>query len=115
MNFKALAAAGIGVAAFCATADFSADGDRWWSHVEYLASDALQGRGLGTEGFRKASEYVAQQFERAGLKPAGTQGYFQPIQFTVREIEEKQSSLALVRNNKAEPVTLGEDATLGLR
>ena len=115
MNFKALAVAGIGVAAFCATADFSADGDRWWSHVEYLASDALQGRGLGTEGFRKASEYVAQQFERAGLKPAGTQGYFQPIQFIVREIEEKQSSLALVRNNKAEPVTLGEDATLGLR
>ncbi len=98
-----------------AAADFNAQGNRWWSYVEYLASDALEGRGLGTEGFRKASEYVAGQFERAGLKPAGTAGYFQPIQFDFREIVEEQSKVALVRDGKAEPVKLGEDANIGLR
>ena len=28
---------------FSAT-DFTAEGKRWWSHIEYLASDELKGR-----------------------------------------------------------------------
>jgi len=55
------------------------DGARWWSYVQFLASDDLQGRNTGSEGHRKAAEFVAAQFERAGLKPAGTQGYMQPV------------------------------------
>ena len=101
-------------ALFAAT-DFNADGSRWWSYLEYLASDALQGRGLGTEGFAKASDYVADQFRKAGLKPAGTSGYFQPIAFDVRQIEEDRSSVSLVRNGKSDPVKLGEDANISLR
>jgi len=100
----------------CATAwgatNFDSEGARWWSHIEYLAGDALQGRGIGTPGFKKASEYVATQFEKAGLKPAGTDGYFQPIEFNVREIDEPKCSVALVRNGKAEPLTLGEDGNI---
>src|SRR5260370_41736753 len=96
--------------AYAAT-DFNAEGNRWWSYIEYLASDALQGRGLGTEGFAKASDYVAEQFRKAGLKPAGTSGYFQPIPFGVREIVENKSSVSLVRDGKTEPVKLGDDAT----
>lgn len=102
------------MAAFAAT-DFTTEGNRWWSYVEYLASDALQGRGLGTEGFAKASDYVAEQFHKAGLKPAGSSGYFQPIAFEVREIVEDRSKVALLRNGKTEPVTLGEDANISLR
>ena len=101
-------------AAFAAT-DFTAQGNRWWSYVEYLASDALQGRGLGTEGFAKASDYVAGQFRKAGLKPAGTSGYFQPIAFQVRQIEEERSNVSLVRGARTEPVKLGEDANISLR
>ena len=51
------------------------DGQRWWSHVLALADDRLEGRGTGTPGHRKAAEYVAREFERAGIKPAGTDGY----------------------------------------
>ena len=47
------------------------DGARWWSYVEFLASDKLEGRNTGSEGHRKAAEYVATQFERDGLKAAG--------------------------------------------
>ena len=36
--------------------------------AEYLASDALQGRGVGTEGLDKAADYIAHQFARIGLK-----------------------------------------------
>ena len=45
--------------------------------VSFLASDALQGRGTPSPGLDIAAEYVAAQFRRAGLEPAGDDGYFQ--------------------------------------
>lgn len=36
--------------------------------AQYLASDALEGRGVGTDGLDKAAEFIAQQFSRIGLK-----------------------------------------------
>ena len=38
---------------------------------------------------------MAREFERAGLKPAGTDGYFQPVRLISREIDEAHSSLTL--------------------
>ena len=111
--FRIAALPAIALACYSAT-DFNAEGNRWWSYVEYLAGDSLQGRGLGTEGFAKASSYVATQFRNDGLKPAGTSDYFQPIRFNVREIEEDRSSVSLVRAGQATPVALGEDAVIRL-
>ncbi|GAB3230458.1 M28 family peptidase [Algoriphagus aestuariicola] len=51
------------------------------SDVTYLAADDLGGRAIGTEGEQKASEYLAKEFEKIGLEPKGTEGFFQP--FTV--------------------------------
>jgi len=91
------------------------DGARWWRHVEFLADDKLEGRDTGSPGHKKAAEYVAAQFERAGLKPAGTQGYIQPVAFKTRSIDEAHSSVALVRAGKASALRLGEDVAIGLR
>ena len=52
--------------------------------VVYLSSDLLLGRETGTEGESRAAEYVADRFEQIGLKPAGTEGYFQPFTFEER-------------------------------
>jgi hypothetical protein len=98
-----------------AATDFTAEGKRWWSHIEFLASDDLQGRNTGSEGHLKAARYVAGEFERSGLKPAGTSGYFQPVKFDVKEIVEDQSRLALIYRGKPQLLTLGDDATLALR
>jgi hypothetical protein len=46
-------------------------GDRMRAHVKYLASDQLEGRGVGTRGEKLATEYIAAQFASAGAKPAG--------------------------------------------
>ncbi len=89
--------------------------ERWWSHVQFLADDKLEGRDTGSEGYRKAAEYVAERFRRAGLKPAGAGGYFQPVKFRSRRILEEQSSLTLVRGGKEERLVLGEDAYFSLR
>lgn len=54
--------------------------------LQVLASDSLEGRETGSRGQKLAAEYIKNQFEQAGLKPAGVNGsYFQP--FTL----EKQS------------------------
>jgi hypothetical protein len=46
-------------------------------HLSFLASDALEGRRTPSRGLDIAAEYIAAQFRRAGLEPAGGDGYFQ--------------------------------------
>jgi peptidase M28-like protein len=95
--------------------DSSTEGKRWWSHIEYLASDALEGRDVGSPGFEKAAAYVEQQFKQIGLKPGGVAGYRQPVKFESRVLVPDQSKLSLVRNGEEQPLVLREDATLSAR
>jgi Zn-dependent M28 family amino/carboxypeptidase len=116
MNLRRVAVSGLCAAVLAAGAvDYASEGKRWWAHIEYLASDAMQGRNTGSPEHRKAAQYVAGEFERSGLKPAGTSGYLQPMKFQARQIVEDGSSLALVRDGKAEPLALGTDAVFNLR
>lgn len=56
--------------------------DELRTHVRYLASDELQGRRAGTEGAKKAAEYIAREFRAYGLQPAGDNGsYLQKFEF----------------------------------
>ena len=58
----------------------SITGERIRAHVKFLASDLLEGRGVGVRGGELATEYIASQFAVAGLKPAGDHGtYFQKV------------------------------------
>jgi Zn-dependent M28 family amino/carboxypeptidase len=96
-------------------ADLSPAAQSWWRHVEVLADDRMEGRDTGSPGHRLAAEYVVQEFERAGLRPGGTQGYVQPVAFRVRRINEDASKIEIVRQGRVEPVELGREATIGLR
>ncbi len=87
-------------------------GAQWWSYVQYLASDKLEGRGTGSEGHRVAADFVAKHFQQDGLTPAGTNGYIQPVKFYSRRIVEEQSGLDLVSAGKTEPLRLGDDAII---
>jgi Zn-dependent M28 family amino/carboxypeptidase len=50
------------------------------SHVEFLASDLLEGRATASRGYDIAAAYVAAQFRQASLKPAGDDdGFFQTL------------------------------------
>ena len=67
------------VAAKDLVADISTD--RYMSHLSYLASDAMKGRGNGTPELEKAADYIASQFRAWGLKPAGDNGtFFQSVE-----------------------------------
>jgi Zn-dependent M28 family amino/carboxypeptidase len=89
-----------------------AESSRWWSHVVALANDSLEGRESGSEGERRAALYVATQFRLAGLRPAGTGGYLQPVQLNARRVIESASRIELIRAGSVEPLVLGEDLVI---
>jgi aminopeptidase YwaD len=52
------------------------------THIQYLASDQLEGRASGTPGNDAAAEYIVNQLKEYGLLPAGDQGsYYQHFDF----------------------------------
>ncbi len=56
----------------------SADGYK--AHLQFLADDALEGRAPATRGGDLAAKYIAAQFQRLGLLPAGDSGsYFHRV------------------------------------
>lgn len=65
-------------------------------HLEYLASDALQGRLTGTPGEVAATEHVASYFKKWGLEPGGDNDtYFQSFEFTAGVAVGKDNAMSL--------------------
>jgi hypothetical protein len=95
-------------------ADYVAEGDLWWAHIQFLADDKLQGRDVGSDGYGEAVKYVAGKMETYGLKPAGTDGYLQKVKFETRQLVDDQTSLAIVRGGEAITLERG-DATINAR
>jgi len=50
------------------------DADDLRKHVRWLASDELEGRAVGTAAIDSAAAYIAREFQRYGLQPAGANG-----------------------------------------
>jgi Zn-dependent M28 family amino/carboxypeptidase len=117
MKFKASNLLLVFVLAISAAAQTTAhfDGQTWWNHIKVLADDKLEGRDTGSRGEREAQKYAVEQLKSAGAEPAGANGFYQPVKFVSRQIVEKDCSLALIRDGKREPLTLGEDAIITTR
>ena len=64
--------------------------------VEYLASDALEGRYVGSPGIEKAGDLIADDFSKLGLKPVpGLEGYFQPFTMLAGATVDPSTTLAV--------------------
>ena len=90
-------------------------GERWWQHVKVLADDKMEGRETGSPGMKRAADYVVSQLKQEGLKPAGTNGFYQPVKLVKRTLDESKCSLTLVRDGKEIPVKLGDEAIFSTR
>jgi Zn-dependent M28 family amino/carboxypeptidase len=91
------------------------DGQSWWSTVKILADDKFEGRETGSPGERQAQAYIVEQLKALGIEPAGSDGYYQKVKLATTEIQEASSSLALVRNGRSQPLSLGEQAYISTR
>src|SRR2546429_6974471 len=97
------------------SADSHFDGNSWWAHVKFLADDSLEGRDTGSEGLRKAQTYAVEQLQKAGLEPAGANGFYQPVRFNQYEVEESKSFLALVTGGQSQSLSFADDAFVNTR
>jgi hypothetical protein len=70
------------------------------AHVSFLASDALEGRDTPSKGLDVAAEYIASEFRRAGLEPAGDDGYFQTAPYATITENPAGFQLALAKDGK---------------
>src|SRR5664279_361775 len=68
--------------------DSGISAERIREHTRFLASDLLEGRGVGVRGGEIAAEYIATQLALAGAKPAGDHGtYYQKVPLVGIETE----------------------------
>lgn len=68
------------------------------AQMQFLASDAMQGRGSGTGYERIAAEYIGSQFMQFGLEPAGENGWDGKPTYV--------QTVTITRNTFSEPPTL---------
>lgn len=101
----------------------SADSENIRQHVDYLASDALQGRKTGSAGYREAADYVAGQFAALGLQSITGDDYFQPVSFRKATWGDQRATFELRgsdgdirfelgRDFIASPPTIGKDTSV---
>jgi len=82
------------------TAGLTANGLK--ADVSFLASDALLGRATPSDGLDIAAEYIAAQFRRAGLEPAGDDGFFQIAHYSL--VTPKREGLELTLETGGNPI-----------
>jgi hypothetical protein len=87
----------------------SISGSNFLSHIRYLASDSLGGRGNGSEGLQRAGDYIASLFDSGGLQPAGDAGTFFQSFDGEMTVEPPPGATLTIRNGAhAETFTVGE-------
>src|SRR5215472_12795700 len=81
------------------TKDF--DQAKMRERVKRLSADDFEGRGPGTEGGKRAAQYIADQLRSIGVKPASKGSYFQ----NVRLVGVKADPKTTLRVSKAGAAT----------
>jgi hypothetical protein len=91
------------------TSTSSGPGAQWWADISVLADDNMEGRQTGSAGYLRAADYVVSRFKAEGLKPAGVNGFLQPVMFEQQVVDQHASSLELVAaNGSATSLGVGE-------
>jgi len=80
----------------------AADPSRYLDDIKSLTAPSMEGRGDDTKGLARAAHLLEKRYHELGLKPAGTNSYFQPFtvitgaklqadnRFSVQEGDQKQ-------------------------
>ncbi len=75
------------------------------THIGYLADDKLEGRRAGTNGEKLAREYIANEFQKIGIQPKGSDSFYQP--FEIYDGKQINTATHFVINNNY--LTTGTD------
>jgi hypothetical protein len=78
--------------------------DRFAAAVGYLAADAREGRGVGSQGFTEAAQFVEAELKAAGVEPGLAGGWRQAFEVTTQVTRKPETAIEL------DGKLLGEDA-----
>lgn len=88
----------------------SAEPERYRNDVAILADPSMEGRGAGTEGLARARDYIAGQFRKVGLEPAGEEGTFlQALTVTTGAELGSENRFAVRHDGKEDALEPGAD------
>ena len=79
---------------------FNPDTQRIKSHLFFLADDLLEGRDTGSRGHEIAALYIATEFAKYGLKPAGTDGYIQNVSFRKANLVQESPTFTFTKDGE---------------
>ena len=95
------------------TKDF--DPDKMRERVKRLSADDFEGRGPGTDGGKRAAQYLADQLKAIGVKPANKGSYFQNVKLVGVKADPKTIMSVADKSGKTEVLKFGDEfvATTG--
>src|SRR5262245_41682840 len=89
------------IATPAAAAEPEISAERVRADVKLLSSDRFEGRGVGTRGEELATDFIAREFAKAGLKPAGQRAtFFQPVPL-IRVTTDPKATLAATNGEES--------------
>ncbi len=88
--------------------DQQASIERIRKHVEFLASDKLQGRRAGTPAADEAAKYIAKEFRAVGLEPMAS-NFLQPFSFVASVRLGAQNSFQIKSAAGSRALKVGEE------
>ncbi|WP_299265968.1 M28 family metallopeptidase [uncultured Psychrosphaera sp.] len=114
-SLTALVASFVTVLAACSesTDTASVEKSRIQAHLEFLADDQLQGRDTGSRGHEIAANYVAAEFKKIGLIPAGTDGYMQRVPFRRAYLDQTSTVVKIGSGAKTIELKYPQDYMMG--
>ena len=68
----------------------------------------MEGRGAGTQGLARASQYIEHRYRTLGLQPAGGDGYLQPFTVTTGAKLKPDNKLAVSEGEKKRLLMIGQ-------
>ena len=98
------------LAAQTRTGDASTNEQTLRAHVRFLADDLLEGRAPVSRGGTLATKYIAAQFERLGLRPAGaSKDFFQPVRLFAGKADPATTLTVRGADGKTETFSFGTE------
>ena len=82
---------------------------RWWSDIKAIANNSTEGRLTGSRGYLRAAHVVMARFKEEGLKPAGENGYLQPVAFESQVVDQGASTASLTGPGGTTVLRVGSD------
>jgi Peptidase family M28 len=87
---------------------------QWWTDITALAGDDKEGRQTGSAGYMRAADYVISRFQAEGLRPAGVNGFLQPVALEQQTVDQAGSQADLLAADGAiTPLNVGKDSRIG--